>query len=530
MISTQDKIRIEGNSLFIKMQPLTSVVALTLFLSTESGVVEGVSFFQKRFRYSNDGINFTDWESLTEENILSISVNTSDVLLIELHYLKIEPQSGSSLLSISNIEIHAEESGNSLESHFFNKTVFKEFFENNNVEVLGWYLNVVEKIYNKGILPNYIERSSESDQDFIDLWRSIAQFFAYYVVYARKFQKFNESESLLRDYVEQRGLRTSSENDLNDLRKLSSEFYKQVANRGTICIIDKKSDGKAIDGELLRLIGYREQEDEFIFNMHRSEHFGWNMRNSSPLNRSLHLHDNANKYRDKSFYPTNASLYGGGEIVNDAGKTVLRVNQKINEPLVIKVSSDITYQFSFFIKTDAALTINVIATDKDNNAINLRSRQTGEVSNSFCSNAELFRSDKYLPVNFFLYSSVETIEESEQTSIRQGNSLLMSSEIVYVSISIETSDIHYLYGIRLLPSSTPYSHGLTQVNNWISCFLHNRNQQLTEQSIESYVKRFLIPYNSYIKINTIENISKASTRSKWVGEDPYCEVVELIVD
>jgi hypothetical protein len=71
-------------------------------------------------------------------------------------------------------------------------------------------VNVLEKLYKKGILPAYIERDFNStnaaDRDFIDTWRAVTHYFALYVCMARHFQFFYQDTNLLNEYLDQRGI------------------------------------------------------------------------------------------------------------------------------------------------------------------------------------------------------------------------------------------------------------------------------------------------------------------------------------
>lgn len=789
MIIATDKIRIEGNSLVIRMQPATGLLALTSFVSTEVGVSQD-AFFNKTFRYSINGVVFTEWIILTPQAILDIPVASTDTLVIELNYLKVDSAEGESELDVASIEIEAKEKGTDiiaatilhprwndseddsvfgvdrflfdvfpsgfrsndgrfyaigdqcmflstnvniednsgmfqifnysghtsidvtekiqgasiratrmaaveeqllpdglisetytdydgniyqctkigsqiwttsslkvthyadgtliptnlsdsewatdtdgacavygknegafvptdeldtevkmvaaygrlynwyavnnahglinttdgwhvptdveftqlidyliatypditidnvgdalksvrqvnspytindgvkipLKLNYFDKTVFKEFFDSDSVEVLSWYINVLDKLYQKGIIPNYIDRLNdfEDPSDFIEFWKSITTFFSYFVNYARKFQKFYESETLLSEYIDERGLRVSIENNLTELNHLMINFYQQVANRGTNKIIDKIEEGEVVDGELLRLIWYK-PEDEILFNLHKPEHFGWNIGNSSPLYRGLYLSDNANKYGDKSFQPHDITKYSGATLVTDGELKVLSVTSALGSGNdKIKVSNEIDYEFSFLIKKEesALLTVRLEAFNKDLNSISLRSHKDGAIKNDFFTEINLSRDDKYLLVKLFLFNKNKSNFSEDATEIHQGENLTLTEGTVWIAPFIElTGGSALIYGVRFLPTNTSFSHGLIQVNNWISCSLINRNNSLTLREIKEFTKRYLIPYNSHIEIVENNQLSDSGTEEvedtfSWIGSGQYCE-------
>jgi hypothetical protein len=57
-----------------------------------------------------------------------------------------------------------------------------------------------------------------------------------------------------------------------------------------------------------------------------------------------------------------------------------------------------------------------------------------------------------------------------------------------------------VYNIRLLPMALPYSKGFVQINNFIDCLIKNRNFQFNISDIIKYIKEYLLPYSSHIKI------------------------------
>ena len=518
-----DKIRTEGNSLFIKMQPATGLLALTSFLSIEQGTGED-AYFDKVFRYSIDGVLFSDWQALIPSAITNLTFSTKDVILIELQYEK----RGSNSQALPDPSIYIETTAASIPTQsFFDNTIFKQYFEYTDIRVVGWYVNVLDKLYQKGVIPNYIDRMDQfgDPSSFIEFWRSIANLFAYYVVYARVFESFYEDKNLLSEFLEQRGLTTSPSTTIEELNLLTQTYCQQMMARGTGRInnivtsfdrfsgefsdefsdefLDEFSQKYFFQGELLRLIHYNEG-DEFIFNLHKPEHFGWNLRKSSPLYRSPYLSDNANKFKD--FIPQTLNLYSGATITQDEGHNVLSVVSTLSLEQVT-VSESLDYEFSFLIKLDegARLTVSCAGLDREGNSIFLVSQKTGANSNVFLE--EVYLSDnhsKYLIVRMFVYNSQKTTNSNDTTEIKQGNNLRTVEGISKLNLSVQIAGGSALiYGVRFLPLITPYSHGLIQANNWISYWLKNNNNKKTLPSIEAFVKKYLLPINANFKITNI---------------------------
>lgn len=536
-----NKIRQEGNTFFIKSNPAVGILTLTGFIDDAAGEA-GPVMFQKLFRYTRNGVIYGDWQELTTTNLIALTFNPKDIVVFELQYFKQEP-AGSNLLTVSEVTIN-DTAQVLIDSTYFKNSIFYSFFGSESTEVLNWYVNLLEKLYAKGLIPNYIERMDDfgSPDDFISFWRSVAKFFSYFVIYARKYQLFYQSEVLLSEYLEQRGLKTSVENDIVELNYLMENFYLQVFERGTNHIVDQVENGDPIDGELLRLIYYKRAEDEFLFNLYKPEHFGWNLRNSSPLYKGLYLNDNLNKSYETKPEVTDLSKYPtqNCSIVIDEGKSVMLIaNGGISASgglKKIKVSADMDYEISFLIKKEAGnnLTFGLTAYDKDGLQISLKSHKTGGLSNNFFSNVDLSRNDKYVLVRCFLYNKSKTPQVNDDTEIHQGQDLILSANITHIIPSILVSGVSaYLYSLRIIPIQTEYSRGLLQVNNFISCWLTNRNKSFTTIEIKEYIIKYLIPYNAFINLTEIGLVpydaqEEPRETTYWVGAGNYCRMVTFI--
>ena len=191
----------QGDSFLIRADvPIVGLLSLSAFTDTTTGS------FDKEFRYSTDGINFVSWRELTNANLLAVSVNSADNFLIEYRYTNLLDSSAS--FTDINVSGSFEELAC---GEYYQKSIFKDYFDCRDNEVLQWCVNVTSKLYKKGIIPEYILRGNESnansiDKDYVDFWRSLSCFFAYIVVFARKFKDFKGTESLLQEYINNIGL------------------------------------------------------------------------------------------------------------------------------------------------------------------------------------------------------------------------------------------------------------------------------------------------------------------------------------
>jgi uncharacterized protein (TIGR02145 family) len=119
-------------------------------------------YFKKEFRYSVDaGLNFTGWQDLNNVNVQNIVVSRRDQFLVEVKLTRTGLNATGELVFNSlNIQgIYSQ-----LPYPIYQKTFFNEFFTVNDIGVLNWQINVLEKLYKTGITPWYIERDTGEEE------------------------------------------------------------------------------------------------------------------------------------------------------------------------------------------------------------------------------------------------------------------------------------------------------------------------------------------------------------------------------
>lgn len=303
--------------------------------------------------------------------------------------------------------------------------------------------------------------SFKNDQDFITFWKTNAQFFAYYVILARKYSQFYKREELLLEYLRERGLLICDDETLENLQFLMKHYYDEIRKRGTIQIItkatvfdsdnsDSDSDSfseasKEVDGELLRTICF-DKCDEFIFNFRRSEKLGLNIGNSSPLYRGTSNMEGVNKVwalllsaTDYLKYPlfgasfissisegdesdsdtNNDALLNSGYTIKFSGLTTgdaAGIGEDTNFPpppvdfrnqYALNVDNNIDYQFSFRVKASAALAeflhVTIFGYDCDGNPVAMY--RVDDLSPWFdvIQGASLNQADKYFYFSCIVY-------------------------------------------------------------------------------------------------------------------------------
>lgn len=529
--------REEGNSIIIKCSPSVALLGISSFTDSTTGE-DAHNYFEKYFRYSLNGIDYSELMPLTLEQLTSLSFSGKEIVWFELQYFK-RQENAQSPLKVTQVTLAPSGSAAVKETPVFSQSIFAKFFNAWDVDVIKWYINVLQKLYEKGIIPNYMDRVDEEsgNKDFISFWESIAHFVAYLVIYARKFQEFYKSDFLLSDYIQQRGLAVSEHNSLSEMNDLMENFYQHISYRGTKHIYEKEELGAAIDGELLRLINYRQDEDELLFNLYKSEHFGWNIGNASPLYKGLHLNDNINKsYEthhdivDLTKYP----VYGNVTIATDNNRSVMAISQggiySTDPQYRVKVDSRLDYELSFLIKMekDSRLTVGVNTFSKSGDPVSCRSYKDGTDTHYFFEDIQLVRDDCYLSVKLFIYNKNRKTFAHDTTEVKQGNDLIFHEDAVHLIPEIRVSGEAKIWGIRILPMQTNYSRGLIQVNNFISIWLRNRNHSYAIDQVKDYITRYLIPYNAWIALFDVgdagyNELEEVPETFYWLPDAPYCE-------
>src|ERR1035438_7962466 len=96
-----------GDVLFIKTDtPLIGLIALYSFVDETVGEYTDRSF-KKTFRYSVDGINYTQYVDLTNDNIAGVQVQANDTFYAQYRYERIGLDS-TGVLEFDSVTLNGE--------------------------------------------------------------------------------------------------------------------------------------------------------------------------------------------------------------------------------------------------------------------------------------------------------------------------------------------------------------------------------------------------------------------------------------
>jgi len=511
------------------------IMGLTSILGfTEDTVGEQANrFFKKEFRFSLDGVVYSNYFDLTVGALTAIITDPKKPFYIDYRYTR-QGLNPNGVLEFNFVQINGNYTtiipGNS-----FNNSIFSQFLTPYDTDVLAWSRSVLEKAHVKS--GNTVPKNIDRDGDFIDFWRAVTTYFAFIVIYARSFRDFDFDDTLIREYLSQRDLFVRKDENYVNLLNILNGYYNEIRKRGTIEIIKTQADGNVVDGELLRLIEV-EECDEFLFSLTKQNEIGWWIDSASPNYRGIIPQKYINKSYEDSVAVEDINLYpilGTVVVVDDGGTDVLAIDGSLNGTLngiganyknlnvedvdfnkVIIVSPNVDYRLSFEVKqidVQDNLTFGVLCFDINNNIHITFSIVDGSNKNVFFERQGLNKNNFYYTIEGFLFNINEPLRPSEGgvPTIGTGQYLKFSTDqickvlpfiLVDNEISFPGNTTAHVFDFKMTPLATDYGTGFIQNQNLIRIWMKN-NSKFSDIELEDNIRKKLIPYNSYLGVNLI---------------------------
>lgn len=533
-ISTEfgDVIRIQSDV------PVIGLISLNSFVDDTVG--EGVDkSFQKKFRYSiNGGLTFSEWFELTTINLQNVSVTKYDSFIIDYTYTHVGVDGDLAFNSLTLTGDFGD-----LDFPVFRDSFFYKYQWVFSICTLSWAINVLEKLYAKGLLASYIKRGESDlgniDADFIAFWYTLTHFFAIIVCFARKFEDIPGNEIFLRKFIQGKGLYISNSTSYEELLYLYENYINEFKKRGTLDIIKSKLDGNTIDGELLRLIS-KEALDEFMFALCKPEEIGWNVGNSSPMYRNtnritnlIKAYEFTNEIVDIDLYPaknylnmqvaagwlriypdsgdtgigytplTNDSNYGFGYGSGAVGDNNIYFEDSNDYRILIDPSLD--YEISFRIKQaqiENVLYFGVTCLDRYDNSLILKSAKTNIFTNYFFEAQSMKIVNQEYWIRGILFNSSKVFSSSDELNISIGNNLILHSDAKYIIPEIfvrNNSGLVSITDIKVMPLNLDFSKGYLGARNMIVNYFKNNSPEFSDSKIVEIIRRYLLQYNTIYK-------------------------------
>jgi len=217
-------------------------------------------YFNKQFRYSFDGgIVYMDWMDLSDVNLSQINVEWNKInggavtqardersdLKMQFKYTRAGETVGGNL-KLNSLTINGTAVARDFEFKAVSNTIFADII-NNNIDVFNMTLNIVEKMYEQGIIPEYLDRKKDEkttlveDKDYIDFWKTIAEFYVVIFTYVLRFTKIYWTRELLCEYLAQKGIIFCKCADIIEMQQIAQNFYDEIRQRGTTEIFYPKN-------------------------------------------------------------------------------------------------------------------------------------------------------------------------------------------------------------------------------------------------------------------------------------------------
>jgi hypothetical protein len=541
-----------GDVLYIYSQ---GAVAGDVTLTSFTDIVLGETpnrYFQKSFKYSTDGVNYSPWMVLDNTNLANVTGNIPGLIFFEFKYQRLGTD-GTGILEfqgiqlIGNIIIQICSSTVSLES-IFDDLICNDALTSQTAN------NLLKKIYKSGILPEFMERGEGvDDTDFVSLWNAVCFFLAYISAFMHEFDTILYKREYLIEYLKQRNIAFCEQQiPFMDLQFLSNNFYDEIRKRGTQLIYKEKNskflDGSVnpIRGEWLRLI-CKNHYDEFLVDVVEKHKHGWCIGQSSPIYNGTYFSKQINKteentedFQDLSKYDlinsdnvfiTNegtkfvAGMIGGAGLQGfgfdlDNPETIT-----LPEQLII-VDKEVDYEITFLIKRNIGTSGTI------------RFGVTGYNRNNIYKPLSFQRIDNFLVENTFLLDSTQSITKLEnewyfvrgiiyaahsqsiigqqsKLNVNQGVNLRFNAnedvEKIKISLyldSVNDNDVYKIHDFKMRPlvrgkNSRPLTTGLEpsirnpqflQGSGFVLNWFRNNSNGMADWEIQNFIEDFLLPY------------------------------------
>lgn len=550
-----------GDVLIVRIEPkITGKIRFTGYVETIENETNTRSL-KREFRISQDGVFWTDWEILNIDNLSSEEYFADSYIQIEIRYTRTGTDEYGDIV-FKSIDFNGTRESIQFDAPTLQSSIFGNLIGTSTLAKLE--RNIFKKLYYRGILPNYIERAENSsykeDKDFVDLFYSVARFFALFISFFRRWENFKNDEDLLREQVRGYGI-YFNENDvtLPELQYLAQNLFSQAQQRGTEMIFKHKGERiisgndditniAPIDGEFVRLTRNRTC-DELLYENIPLNKVGWCLGNSSPIYRGTAMAYNLNKTRENtkdfqslSNFVLSKSGTGSYSLEDTDDKKVIRLSAtssgtghsalgRISPSTdigdnIYSADSQLDYEITFAFKINSATDLSQLALHFGIEGFDINKEKLNDAFSTvdgfqvsedfFDQTMNIWKIGQWYYARGIIhaYSSKNVI--GGKTNLGIGQDLVFNNSFVkYIIPKIEfytktaqNADIDiYDYKIRplvrgrnILPlkDGSINSHGLgfIQSSKILYTYVRNNNNGQSEDEIIDIIERYLYPFNT----------------------------------
>lgn len=331
--------------------------------------------------------------------------------------------------------------------NYFDKSVFAKFFQFHDIEVLQWHLAMMEKLVDKQWTNHYLELSPTRVTDAHLLWSSIIRYFSFYVTLARTYQNFHLNETILYEFLRQRGMYLHADLTLTDLNELQTNYYKHLHKRGSAASLMSTS---LVDNELRRALKSNDSSLLHI-NPFLPHHCGWWLDNASPLYRGLEGHSNANLLETWEF-----------ESIETTPPIKVDMRQTYAFEITFRCASSALFAISWLTWNETMFLMPSLLTDTAGNK--------EIVSTINFDNPAHF--NKWITLRFFVNSKekpnfIERVAWNGQKNVKFAEINNITTTYIYPLINTAAAAAIEVKDVVFRPAYTMYERGLISMKNFV---------------------------------------------------------------
>lgn len=540
-----------GDIVIVNVTPkISGRVQITEFSDSWTGLTN-TRTVNKEFRATSNGVFWSDWMSLTDENLSANEYVSDGQFTIQLRFTR-TGSDGSGEITFNNIDFYGNRVAVSFEAPTLMSSIFSNIIGTDELRQLEE--NLFKKLYYRGILPKYITRAEnvdeKEDSDFIDLFYSVARFFAILIRFSSRFEKFFDDYDLMLENVRQYGIYFDESNvTLEQLQYLSQHYLDEIRKRGTAMIFKRQGElvngqPMPIDGELIRLLRSK-VNDELLYENIPLYRVGWCLGKSSPMYRGTCSSEFLNKTKEHSedfvsldnFFLENTGN-GRYAIQEFDGKNVLTLSknsgsgtaglgraadENVEDSDLIVVDSRLDYEITFAFQVHSGrsggnrLLFGVEGFDNLGNKLNdaFITPNGDQVSEEFFNlPLTTWKQGNWYYARGIIHAySTSNVDES-RTNLGVGTNLYFNNSFTKyilpkiqingssaITVSIWDYKIRPLVrGTNILPlkggSENSHSLGFIQSQRIFYGYVRNNNNSQSSDEITDIIEKYLLPFNT----------------------------------
>lgn len=522
----------DGDTLIIENDFLLGINSITGFIEETLGEDSSV-FFDKSFQYTVDGIMWSDWLSLTLNNIININTKYNHVFGIKFRYIRKGTNSVKKIRFV-RLFIHGQYS-NISESISYNNSYLNKYIPFLNIESINWTVNVLNKVFKAGIVPKFIERSDNVnwiDEDYINFWWGIIYINALKYTYSSVFSNILDNTNLVKKLLIQKDIITGEKDDLATYYYLLTHYYDEIMKRGSSSVFDDNRtlpnnyDNIKLKGELLRLCN-QPLTIESSFGIISGSETGWIVGETCPNYRYNDSYvdfikgfEVSEDIKDVSLYSLlNNTLVSLDNVSDDPEivKNYFKVNTlsnsvfagvDANKDKAVLVDEESDYEISFRVK-------GLLSSNKLKFAVkgyNFLGNEISFVNLSNGANNNIFIETDGLTGDLFVkgvirYKSCESVDSIPHLIGLKNLKFPGGIEKISPIILIACNNDVYIYDIKIKLLPPTYTQSTIFYNSELIIKVLENYISLTKDEMANILMEKLIPVHTVLTFNEKDNLN-----------------------